>query len=252
MPVLRPKTVVLRENREYVKSAFESVAVDGGSGSGEGRPAHECRICGAVLSPDRTQNLMQHLVGWPCLCRRVERRILASAAEGREDPVPVGGDGAGDKSGLIHLRRLRLSRACAAAPRCSEARAAWAEYMERSFSSLTAGTAGRSCRRCHTQILRIGNLPLLRHLAACVGIGPLVRDLEDILRTIVVSTMQQLEGGWHVQPASTAPAPASVTATIGGCPGHKASPASFSPGNRRRPSVSRAPHSCRIGQLLTS
>jgi ribosomal protein L37AE/L43A len=152
------KAAYLKANLDYLESAFGAVtaATSRGGRRGGGQPpvaARECRTCGQAFSSGRTPSeLMTHL-------------ITLSVTE-------CGGGSSG------------------ADPR-EKARRAAAEIRIRNFARTPAvgGAALASslplwtCRHCRNKVRGKTYHPLFLHLSNCVGIVPVMSELDGILRT---------------------------------------------------------------------
>jgi hypothetical protein len=174
----RSEAVICQENREYLESAFgvaamgASASADSASGDGGGQQqaARECRTCGQVLPPGRrAPNLITHLISRSCFCERVLR--------GRR-LFPLGT--LASPSGIIAQSSDDAKVVWAAS------KVVWAECRERNFvpaasahssSSSSLSAPVWSCRHCRKPVRGGGHNTLFLHLARCVGIVPLVRDL---------------------------------------------------------------------------
>jgi hypothetical protein len=172
----RPKVAIRNENREYLESAFGAVALgaaaspdsecgggQAGGGGGQQQAARECRNCGQVVPHGwGGQDLIQHLVSLPCLCRRVER--------GSALPIALA------KRAIAKYRERNFAPA-APPPGASAA-------LEASASRKNLWT----CQHCHKTIQGRSYRPLLLHLSSCVGIVPVMTELEGILLSAVGSS----------------------------------------------------------------
>lgn len=155
------------ENREFLECHF---------GPADSSDTRLCRICNAPVRPSLTSRLMRHALSLDCIARRV----LTTATR----------RGACPKIGCSELA-FRMARAVM-------------DYRERRLLTDIIGgpilapgstatpdeTPGRwKCRHCNRLVCRSGTSDILHHLAACTGVRPLVRDLEEIGQTIISEFM---------------------------------------------------------------
>lgn len=185
----RPKSFILKENREFLASAFGVIA----SEVSTIEKVHQCRTCGKVFSSCCTSDgMLKHLDSLSCLRRRVDRGLPLSP---RFSPTHDGGAQAQNAAQFI---------ADAEAP-------AWTEYRARNVSpAVLCGEDSASphwwwCRHCQRQVRGTTHSSLLLHLARCVGIGPVVRDLHGVvLRTahsVSRTTLENADGTSNGEPA---------------------------------------------------
>jgi hypothetical protein len=86
-----------------------------------------------------------------------------------------------------------ISDTCARLPTCTRATFAIQEYRGRHFDPAAAEDPSLNtwaCRRCHAPVRGIGHQPFLIHLAQCIGIEPVVRDLESLLMAVVSTIVE--------------------------------------------------------------
>jgi hypothetical protein len=156
------KAAYLKANLDYLESAFGAVAAatsEAGERDQQPPAARECRTCGQAFSPGRSPSeLITHLITLSCLSRRVTE--CAGGSSSWADPR-------------------------------EKARRAAAEIRIRNFAPTPAvgGAALASslplwaCRHCRNKVRGKTYHPLFLHLSNCVGIDPVMTELDGILRT---------------------------------------------------------------------
>jgi hypothetical protein len=162
----RRRRSVYEENLAFLEAHFGSVAPSG---------ARTCGVCNVPVHPSTPSILLRHAVTLECLVQRGQ-----NACFGRKCPP--------------NRRSVLLRRVLDAVE----------EYWVRRFDPDAAAPGRWKCRRCHGFVRGCHNALFVYHLAACTGVVPLVRDLEEISRSAVSAVLGR------PPPNAAATAPSSV------------------------------------------
>jgi hypothetical protein len=181
LPAGRTTGPIREQNLLFMSSNFVPAAALGDSVA--------CVSCGQHRPRWTLRCALSHAITRSCLACRAERVLLLPAKDeasaSTDDPRAVGGYGDHEP-----MRRL-ISNLCASLPTCPRATAAFQEYRGRHFDhpadNKDSSSNNLKCRRCSAQVHGIGHQSFLLHLAHCVGIATVVRDLESLMAGLVSS-----------------------------------------------------------------
>lgn len=161
----RAREEVDEENRSFVASTF---------GPADSSGATVCRICDRRFGRQDRYHLLVHAISKSCLAQRVERDCRALQSEEDGDPISceVGNDGTSNRVLSVNLHSSAVKGALRA-------------YRDGHFDTVAGTQASHlgACRHCGAHVDGVGgNHAFFYHLVVCVGSGPVIRALEDILR----------------------------------------------------------------------
>jgi hypothetical protein len=147
----RRRRTVFEENLAFLESHF---------GPADPSGARTCGVCNVPVHPSTPSILLRHAVTLECLVQRGQNALF-----GRNFPP--------------NRRSVLLRRVSGAVE----------EYWVRRFDPDAAAPGLWKCRQCHGFVRGGHNALFVYHLAACTGVAPLVRDLEEISRSAVLAVL---------------------------------------------------------------